>query len=111
MLFQSLFGFDPSATPEEQQGNLLQALFLMNSPAIHNLIAGKGATRLATILSKHSSNEDALRELYLLVHAREPSAQELAICGEYLKDVNNRQDAFEDILWSLINSTEFQTRR
>lgn len=109
--FRRLFGFDPSATPEEQQGNLPQALFLMNSPAIHNLIAGKGATRLAGILSKHSSNEDALRELYLLVHAREPSSQELAICGEYLKDVDNRQDAFEDILWSLLNSTEFQTRR
>ncbi|MFN7769873.1 MAG: DUF1549 domain-containing protein [Planctomycetaceae bacterium] len=109
--FRRLFGFDPSASPEDQQGNLLQALFLMNSPAIHNLIAGKGATRLATILSKHSSNEDALRELYLLVHAREPSANELEICGEYLKDVGNRQDAFEDILWSLINSTEFQTRR
>ncbi len=109
--FRRLFGFDPSATPEDQQGNLLQALFLMNSPAIHNLIAGKGTTRLATILSKHSSNEDALRELYLLVHAREPSAKELEICGEYLKDVGNRQDAFEDILWSLINSTEFQTRR
>ena len=109
--FRRLFGFDPSASPEDQQGNLLQALFLMNSPAIHNLIAGKGATRLATILSKHSRNEDALRELYLLVHAREPSAKELEICGEYLKDVGNRQDAFEDILWSLINSTEFQTRR
>lgn len=109
--FRRLFGFDPSANPEEQQGNLLQALFLMNSPAIHNLIAGKGATRLATILAQHSSNEDALRELYLLVHAREPSAKELEICGEYLKDVGNRQDAFEDILWSLINSTEFQTRR
>jgi len=109
--FRRLFGFDPSATPEDQQGNLLQALFLMNSPAIHNLIAGKGATRLATILAQHSSNEDALRELYLLVHAREPSAKEIEICGEYLKDVGNRQDAFEDILWSLINSTEFQTRR
>jgi len=109
--FRKLFGFDPSASPDEQQGNLPQALFLMNSTTIHNLIAGKGATRLATILSKHSSNDDALRELYLLVHAREPSAKELEICGEYLKDVGNRQDAFEDILWSLINSTEFQTRR
>ncbi|HBH53562.1 MAG TPA: hypothetical protein DDY91_16880 [Planctomycetaceae bacterium] len=109
--FRKLFGFDPSASPDEQQGNLPQALFLMNSTTIHNLIAGKGATRLATILSKHSSNDDALRELYLLVHAREPSARELEICGNYLKDVGNRQDAFEDILWSLINSTEFQTRR
>ncbi|RPI81204.1 MAG: DUF1549 domain-containing protein, partial [Planctomycetaceae bacterium] len=109
--FHRLFGFDPSASPEEQQGNLPQALFLMNAPAIHNLIAGQGDTRLAGILSKHSSNDDALRELYLLVHAREPSEQELQVCRDYITQVKNRQDAFEDILWSLINSTEFQTRR
>lgn len=109
--FHRLFGFDPSTSPDEQQGNLPQALFLMNSPAIHNLIAGKGETRLAGILSKHSSDDDALRELYLLVHAREPSDKELQVCRDYIIQVKNRQDAFEDILWSLVNSTEFQTRR
>ncbi|MCY2966856.1 MAG: DUF1549 domain-containing protein [Planctomycetota bacterium] len=109
--FNQLFGFDPSTTPDEQQGNLPQALFLMNSPVIHLMIAGKGETRLSNILSKHSSNDDALRELYLLVHAREPLESELKICREYIRDVQNRQDAFEDILWSLMNSTEFQTRR
>ena len=33
------------------------------------------------------------------------------ICGRYLASVGDRREAFEDIYWSLINSTEFITRR
>jgi hypothetical protein len=32
-------------------------------------------------------------------------------CARYLKAVANRKEAFEDIFWSLINSTEFISRR
>jgi len=109
--FHQLFGFDPSTPPDEQLGNLPQALFLMNSTAVHSLIAGKGATRLSGILARHSDNNDALRELYLHVLSREPSDRELEICREYIGEVKDRNDSFEDILWSLVNSTEFQTRR
>lgn len=109
--FHQLFGFDPSTPPDEQLGNLPQALFLMNSTAVHSLIAGKGATRLSGILSRHTDNNDALQELYLHVLSRRPTEQELEICRGYIAEVKDRNDAFEDILWSLVNSTEFQTRR
>jgi len=45
------------------------------------------------------------------VLSRQPTKQEVEICGRYLSAVNNRIEAFEDIYWSLINSTEFLTRR
>jgi hypothetical protein len=32
-------------------------------------------------------------------------------CGRYLATVGDRREGFEDILWSLVNSTEFITRR
>ncbi|MFM8584081.1 MAG: DUF1549 domain-containing protein, partial [Planctomycetaceae bacterium] len=99
--FHQLFGFDPSTPPDEQLGNLPQALFLMNSTAVHSLIAGKGATRLSGILARHSDNNDALQELYLHVLSRRPTDQELEICREYIAEVKDRNDAFEDILWSL----------
>jgi hypothetical protein len=53
----------------------------------------------------------ALGALYLRVLSREPTPKEVQVCGRYLDLVGNRQEAFEDILWSLINSTEFITRR
>ncbi|HTI49433.1 MAG TPA: DUF1549 domain-containing protein [Planctomycetaceae bacterium] len=109
--FDQKYGFDPSTSPEEVTGTLPQALTLMNWPLINNLIRATGQTQLARILQKFSNDDDVLQELYLLVHAREPSAKELQIAHEYLKEVGNRQEAFEDILWSLLNSTEFQTKR
>ncbi len=39
----------------------------------------------------------------------EPTLKEVQTCGRYIDKVGNRKEAFEDILWSLINSTEFIT--
>ncbi|MDB5385985.1 MAG: hypothetical protein JWM11_1631, partial [Planctomycetaceae bacterium] len=39
------------------------------------------------------------------------SDKELGICCTYIAQVNNRSDAFEDLMWSLLNSSEFQTKR
>ncbi|MGQ0633016.1 MAG: DUF1549 domain-containing protein [Planctomycetaceae bacterium] len=110
-LFNQTFGFDPSTPPDELMGTLPQALFFMNSRLIAGMSRGEGPTRLAQILEKFSDNDDALKELYLQVHAREPSQREMQICHEYLRQVRNRREAFEDIQWSLLNSTEFQTKR
>ena len=110
-LFLTLFGFDPSTPQEDITGNVPQALFLMNSPMIHAMVRSRGNTRLARILQKHSGNAAAVAEVYLLVLSREPSASELAICRDYLATVGDRGEAFEDLMWSLINSSEFLSRR
>ena len=40
-----------------------------------------------------------------------PSEKELARCQQHVRTVGNRAEAFEDILWALINSTEYQVKR
>ena len=67
--------------------------------------------QLSELLQKFPKDKDAIVELYLKVHSREPSARELEICSKYLQQAPNRGEGFEDLYWSLINSTEFQTRR
>jgi hypothetical protein len=106
-----LFGFDPSTPQDELVGTVPQALFLMNNPQINRMIAGVGPTRLAAILRKYADNEDALRELYLNVLSREPSERELQVGLDYIQEVGNRTEAFEDLMWALLNSAEFQSRR
>src|SRR5262249_17919767 len=103
--------FDPSTTPDEISGTIEQSLFMMNSGVVNGLIRAGAQMRLGQILNRHKDDDDALTELFLVVHAREPSAREAQICRDYLRRVNNRNEAFEDILWSLLNSTEFQTKR
>jgi hypothetical protein len=110
-LFLTIFGFDPSTPQEDITGTVPQALFLMNSPMIHAMVRARGNTRLARILQQHSKNDEAVAEVYLLVLSRDPSTAELGICREYIAEVGERGEAFEDLMWSLINSSEFLSRR
>lgn len=109
--FASLFGYDPSTPQEDILGTIPQALFLMNSPQLNVLIRGDGETRLGRILKQYGDDREALSELYLLVLAREPSASEVKINLGYVKDAGNRREAFEDVMWSLMNSSEFLSKR
>jgi len=109
--FVALFGFDPSTPQDEVSGDIPQSLFMMNSPLISQLVSSRGNGPLARLLRQYDSDEDALRELYVLVLSREPSEYELNKCKEYIYDVQNRNEAFEDVMWCLVNSSEFITRR
>ena len=109
--FNDLFGFDPSTSQADITGNVPQALFLMNSPAVHNLIRGDGNTRLGRILRQFDDDETVVQELYLLVLSREPTAKEIEIALRYRQQTGDRIEAFEDLMWSLLNSSEFLTRR
>ncbi|HLQ44991.1 MAG TPA: DUF1553 domain-containing protein, partial [Planctomycetaceae bacterium] len=108
---EMLFGFDPSIPQDELLGNVPQALFLMNMPAISNALRAEGNTRLGQILTNNKSDDDAIRELYLAFFARDPSDKELTIATEYLQKIGNRREAFEDLAWSLLNSSEFLSKR
>ena len=48
--------------------------------------------------------------LVLRTLARQPSREEIATCLDHVRDAGSRTEAFEDIQWSLINSTEFLHR-
>ena len=43
--------------------------------------------------------------------AREPSRKEEKICLIYVKDAGSRHEGFEDAMWSLMNSSEFLSKR
>ncbi len=109
--FHELFAFDPSTPQEDITGNVPQALFLMNSPLFRNASAARGNTRLARILRDQRDDRDALSELYLLVLSREPSNREVETAADYIREVGSREDAFEDLMWALLNSSEFLSKR
>lgn len=109
--FDSLFGIDPSVPKDEISGNIPQSLMMMNSRTFRAGMAAKGETRLNKILAQHKDNREAIRELYLIVLARDPSPREVEISLAYIDDVKNRPESFEDIMWSLVNSSEFISRR
>ena len=110
--FNRAFGYDPSSPRVDVTGSIPQALLLMNSPNVAAGINGRSsATTLGKLLADDRSDESVVVELYLRCLAREPNAKELAVCLDYVKETGNRPDAFEDVLWSIVNSTEFLHRQ
>jgi hypothetical protein len=111
VLFERLFGVDPSVANEDVLGTIPQALFMMNSPLVNNRTQARPGTVLGEILSAAPDERAALNALYLRVLSRQPTPKEMEICNHYLASVGNYREAFEDIYWSLINTTEFVSRR
>jgi hypothetical protein len=109
--FKQEFVFDPSLKADEIEGSVPQALMLMNNPVINQKVAAKGTNLLGRILASYSNDDEALRMLYLRTLARKPTDNESQHCREYVQSVGKRAEAYEDILWALLNSTEFQTKR
>ena len=68
-------------------------------------------TMLGRLLREIEDDKHLVMELYLRVLARQPSDKELQTCLAYRRDIRDRGEAFEDILWSLVNSTEFLHRK
>lgn len=108
--FNTAFGYDPSTRRDEIQSSIPQALNLMNSPTVTGALRGTGNTMLARKLSAISDDTALVQELYLRVLGREASQSELATCLQYRQQIQSRPEAFEDILWSLVNTAEFLHR-
>lgn len=110
MIYQA-FKVDPSLPVDEVQGTIPQALIMMNSVLVNTCVAANGKTFLAEALTANRSDEEILIALYQRTLARKPRAEEIAVCQRYVQKVGDRKEALEDIFWSLVNSTEFLTKR
>lgn len=109
--FAATFGFDPSTPRSDLTGNIPEALFLMNSPQLNQAIKSDTTNSLITRISSTVQNDEhVVRELYLATVSREPTAKELSICRKHVNAAATRNEGFEDVLWSLLNSTEFQSK-
>jgi hypothetical protein len=93
------------------EGSITQVLLLMNNPIINQRIKAEKTNLLSRILAAYPSDDEALKMLYLRTLARKPTDREMDKCRQYVEKTGHRAEAFEDILWALLNSTEFQTKR
>lgn len=110
MVYQA-FKENPSTPAQEVQGTIPQALMMMNSALVHAYTSAQGKTLLAELLARKQSDEQIVAALYEKVLARKPSAQEMEVCRRYIQKVGDRKEALEDILWTLVNSTEFLIKK
>lgn len=112
-LVNAAFGYDPSFSDKLLLRTMKQAMFMMNNQQLDSAIdaAPETETFLSRLIAEESDDEQAITRLYQHVLARNPSENELKIVLGHVEKVNDRPAAFEDILWSLLNSAEFTTRK
>lgn len=109
--FLTVFGRPQADTACEcersQEANLAQSLHLLNSAEVQGkLTAAEGrAAKLAADSTR--SHEEKIRELYQWVYSRDPVADEGQIALAHIEKLENKQQAYEDILWALVNTKEF----
>ena len=112
-LVNDAFGFDPSSEKSNVNRTMQQAMLLMNNKQIQAQIdASPGAnTMLAKLVAAESDDSAAVTKLYQQVLARKPTPKEIEIAREHLATVGDRKTGYEDLLWSMVNSAEFLSRR
>ena len=81
------------------------ALKLMNSNDLQGLIKAEWG-RMADILKKEETPEGRLNEIFLTLLSRPPRADEKERYLAYINRKKGVKNAYEDIYWVLVNSTE-----
>ncbi len=111
-LVNEVFGFDPATRGSLVTRTMKQAIFMMNNDQLHRLIVASPDedTMLARLVHSEPDDHAVLDVLYARVLARRPTDSERKILLRHIASVPGRDKAFEDILWSLLNSAEFTTR-
>ena len=120
--FLKVFGRPEGASVCEcervQSASLAQSLHLMNAADVKAKLASSTG-RAATLTKAEMSEPQRIREIYLTAFSREPTADELRIAGAHLakprtdaqgKPLDSqtaRRQAYEDLLWAILNTKEF----
>lgn len=87
----------------DDSGNVLQALFLMNSPQTNQMLANRSAPVLEARMAK--TPEEKLSTLYVGFLARQPTTAETEALLPYF--VEEPEKARQRIIWAMLNTQQF----
>lgn len=118
--FLTVFGRPDSSSACEcertQEASLAQSLHLLNAKGIQENLTHENG-RAAMLAADARPDDDKITELYHIAFSREPTKDEMAFGVSHLekKAANQsgdelataRREAYEDILWALMNTKEF----
>ncbi|MFK5921608.1 MAG: DUF1549 and DUF1553 domain-containing protein [Verrucomicrobiota bacterium] len=123
--FLTMFGRPQMDTASESErtgdANLGQSLHLINSDKIQAIIGNSKGRAHTLAKEKDRSDDDRITEIYIQAVSRPPNQNELGFAKNHLKKkralsaadpkklpaAKAEQEAFEDILWVLVNTKEF----
>ncbi|MCR9200620.1 MAG: DUF1549 and DUF1553 domain-containing protein [Planctomycetaceae bacterium] len=101
---------DPNQDPpceRTRDSTVVQSLHLMNSQQLHSELLSKDG-RVSQLVSHFKDAGQLADEVYHLVYARPPSAEERVLVRSVVEE-NPQQlsEAVQDLVWAMVNSPEF----
>ncbi|MCB9892910.1 MAG: DUF1553 domain-containing protein [Planctomycetes bacterium] len=86
-----------------------QALLVMNGDVTNNLSGSRRGTLIWKLVNEVKSDDERLEKLYLTVLSRRPTSSEAREMKAFVKETGNVSQAYEDIMFALLASSEFAT--
>ncbi|MFM8357929.1 MAG: DUF1553 domain-containing protein, partial [Verrucomicrobiota bacterium] len=127
--FLTVFGRPESSSACECErsldASLSQSLHLLNSKDIQAKVSADSGRAAGLATAAHLDDPARLKELYLLAYGRPPRTAEIDFAREYLArkvaparggkdpaqvaaaEAKARREAYEDMVWALLNTKEF----
>ena len=108
--FLTMFGRSLRANPCEcastNNPDLAQALYLINSEEVQKKVT-HSKNRMRELLTADTEDDAIFDELYLRTLSRLPTDTERSVLRGQVAAATSRDEALEDLLWSLLNSSGF----
>ncbi|MEI8382395.1 MAG: DUF1549 and DUF1553 domain-containing protein [Planctomycetota bacterium] len=113
------YGTDENDEAMELDGNLVQALTLMNGKLIEEALETNPGTYLGEVIRRRGDEKEKIRELCLAALSRPPTSTEMAAMRKLVRRdgthvanrgsvrVNSDSEGYQDLFWALLNSNEF----
>ncbi len=105
---------EPPGSPTEYRAGTLQALMLMNGMTTTELTDRQRSRLLGALAAPFMDAEDRVEALFLATLCRQPEIEERSMASELLEGAEStveRNRVLSDLLWALVNSTEFAFNR
>ncbi len=102
------FAQNPSIPQRDLEGEVQQALLMMNNTTLISRLAN---SPLKKELVAVKNDDQLIKDAFLGVLARTPAEEEKGRYLRFVKESTNRNEAVDDLLWILVNSAEFVTKR
>jgi hypothetical protein len=88
------------------QPNIAQALHLLNGDFLNRKIAAP-AGRVESLLKAKTALPDVVEQLYLVTLSRPPKPDETAKAIDWVRKAPTEREGVQDLLWVLLNRSEF----
>ena len=91
------------------EANLAQALHLLNSDEVQGKVTNGGRVVALTKADDKRTDAEKVEEIFLWAFGRKPTENDLKVSLAHVaKHEKNKRTAYENILWALLNTKEFQ---